>query len=253
MQVLFKELSDNLELTVYDTAELYGEKGSFRVLQFSDEAVQGAMDLQHPERIVLEYPRAIIHLMEYNDPSFEDVFIIGHGIGTIAGHFAGKRIKAAELDAKVVEVSRTYFGFRNDNVVVGDGRRILESEAPQVYDYIVLDAFTDKGTPRHLISREFFRMTREKLAPQGFIMMNLFGKGETDRLITAVHTTLGEEYAYTKSFALPGRGAADVQNMILAGGNRPIGYQARHMAGFTEIALGPGHTIWDRDPRPKLE
>lgn len=247
MHLLFQESGKHHEITVYDTIELYGEKGNFRVLQFSNEAIQGAMDLDHPERILFEYPRAIIHLMEFNDPSFEDVFMIGHGIGTIAGHFAEKRVKVAELDGKVAEVSKRYFGYGKDNVIVGDGRLILESEGPHAFDYIILDAFTAEGTPRHLTSKEFFKITGDKLDSRGSIIMNVTGKGENDKLINAIHTTLSEQFAYTKSFCLPSEGAADMKNIIIIGRNQPIGFQQRNMAGFTEIELGQGHIIKDRD------
>jgi spermidine synthase len=162
LHILFKELSNNHEITVYDTDELYGERGRFRVLQFSDGAVQGAMDCNNTERIVLEYPRAIIHLMECNNPSFEDVFVIGHGIGTVAGCFSEKRCKVAEVDEKVVEASKRFFSYPNTNVLIGDGRHILERETSHSYDYIILDAFTGKGTPQHLII-----WRKEKSIPMG--------------------------------------------------------------------------------------
>ncbi|MBD0383681.1 spermidine synthase [Paenibacillus sedimenti] len=245
MHLLFKESSHNHEISVYDTTELYGEKGKFRVLQFANQAVQGAMDLNNPARILFEYPRAIIHFMEFNNPSFEDVFVIGHGIGTIAGHFPEKRFKVAELDDKVLELSKKYFGYRLDNVVVGDGRHILCSEDAHNYDYMILDAFTEKGTPRHLISKEFFQIARDKLDSGGSIIMNLMGKGDHDPLINAIHTTLREEFAYTQSFALRSEGNADIQNIIIVGRNKPIGFQLRNMAGFTEIEPGQGHIITD--------
>jgi spermidine synthase len=243
----FQSFGSNHEITVYDTTELYGEKGKFRVLQFSNEAIQGALDLNHPKRIVFEYPRAMVHLMEFNEPFFEDVFVIGHGIGTIAGHFPEKRFKVAELDAEVVELSKRCFGYNRDNVIVGDGRSILEGEEPHAYDYIILDAFTENGTPRHLTSSEFFKLTRSKLNSRGAMLMNLIGKGDNDGLINAIHTTLGEEYAYIKSFSLPSEGPAPgIQNIIIIGRNIPIRFQARHMAGFKEIQLGQGHIILDR-------
>jgi spermidine synthase len=244
---LFKELSNHHEISVYDTTELFGEKGKFRVLQFSIKAIQGAIDLNKPERIVFEYPRAIIHLMEFNNPYFEDVFVIGHGIGTIAGQFPEKRFKIAELDDKVLELSKQYFGYDKDNVIVGDGRHILESEKPHTYDYIIVDAFTYRGTPRHLTSKEFFRITRKKLNSHGSIIMNLIGRGDNDKLVNAILTTLREEYVYTKAFSLPSVGVTDVKNIIIIGRNKPIGAQARSMAGFTEIELGIGHIIRDTD------
>ncbi|AJS61244.1 spermidine synthase [Paenibacillus sp. IHBB 10380] len=245
MHLLFKELSNNHEIAVYDTNELYGEKGKFRVLEFSNAAIQGAMDLNHPKRIMFEYPRAMIHLMEFNNPSFEDVFLIGHGIGTIASHFAEKKFKIAELDDKVVELSKRYFGYLKNNVIIGDGRHILESEEPHAYNYIILDAFTAKGTPRQLISKEFFKITKEKLDSEGAIIMNLTGRGENDKLIKAIYTTVSKEYAYTKLFLLPSDGFNDILNIIIIASNKPIVFQARHMAGFTEIELGEGHIIMD--------
>lgn len=245
MHLVSKEYSNQHEIAVYDTTELYGEKGNFRVLQFSKEAVQGAIDLNNPKRIVFEYPRAIIHLMEYNHPSFEDIFIIGHGIGTIAGHYSNRRCKVAEINDKVVELSKRYFGYNGDNVMVSDGRHALESERSHAYDYIILDAFTDQGTPLHLTSKEFFGITKEKLASKGSMIMNLIGKGERDKLMNAIHATLREQYVYTKAFSLPAEGVRDIQNVIVMGSNKPIGFQARHMAGFVEFTPGQGHIISD--------
>jgi spermidine synthase len=249
LYLLSKELSNHHEISVYDTTELYGEKGKFRVLQFSNKAIQGAIDLNNPERIVFEYPRAIIHLMEINNQTFVDVFVIGHGIGTIAGQFPERRFKIAELDEKVVDLSKRYFGYNKDNVIIGDGRHILESERSHTYDYIILDAFTDKGTPRHLISKEFFRLTRKKLDSKGSIIINLIGRGESDKLINAIHTTIREEYAYTQSFSLPSEGVTDIKNIIIIGRNKPIVAQTRKMAGFIEFEPGLGYIIKDSDPQ----
>jgi spermidine synthase len=93
---------------------------------------------------------------------------------------------------------------------------------------------------------EFFRMTSEKLDPHGAILINLIGKGENDRLIRAIHTTLGEVYDYTQSFALQAKGGrADIQNILIVGRSKPIAFQLRNMAGFTEIELSEGHIILD--------
>ncbi|AIQ12548.1 spermidine synthase [Paenibacillus durus] len=245
MKLLYKTRGDGHDIEVYDTDEWYGEKGRFRLLQFSEEAVQGAVDLNHPERIMFEYPRAILHLMEWNNPAFEDVFIIGHGVGTISGHLSGKKMITAEVSPQIAEISRTYFGYSGDSVRIGDGRRTLEQQGDESFDYIVLDAFSDKGTPRHLISQEFFRLVRTKLNPGGIMLMNLTGKGGNDRLIQAVHTTLTSVFPHTEAFILPDKDVSSLKNMILAGSGRPIGFKARQMAGFTGTALPPGHILTD--------
>lgn len=245
MQIIYKQESDNHEITVFDTDKLYGEKGNFRALQFSNGDVQGAMDLDCPDRIVLEYPRAIIHLMKSNRLIFEDIFVIGHGIGTIAGYFSEKRFKIAEIDSRVVEISRYYFGYHSPNVFVGDGRHILEGEDMNTYDFIILDAFTSTGTPKHLLSREFFSATAEKLNSQGSLIINMIGKSENDAFMNAIYTTLGEVYPYIQSFSLPAENIRDIQNILFMASHRPIKYQERHMAGFKAFQLEEGYIILD--------
>lgn len=236
---------DENNLSVYETNEFYGEHGQFRILQFANEDIQGAIDLLQPDRILFEYPRAIIHLMELNHSEFENVFVIGHGIGTMANHYANKSFRVAEIDPLVLEMSRTYFHYTLDNVHIGDGRALLYAEKDHQYDYIILDAFTSQGTPQHLISKSFFQITASKLNDKGYLIINLIGKVNHDRLINAIYTTLQEVYSCIEAFALPTEGVADKQNMILMASHQPIYYQGRHMAGFEKIQLGQGYIIED--------
>lgn len=245
MHLLMKETSLFNKITVYETTQLYGKMGKYRCLQFDDDAIQGAIDLKDMKRIVLEYARAIIHLMLLNDPSFAHVFVIGHGIGTIAGHFPDKQFTVAEIDQNVVELSKRFFEYDLDNVVVGDGRLLLRDEIPHSLDYIILDAFTKKGTPLHLISKEFFCMTQEKLDSHGAVILNLMGKPKNDRWINAIHSTLSEVYVYVKAFSLMPMDEADIRNIIIMGSNKIIDIESRDMTGFFEIELGHGHIILD--------
>lgn len=245
MRVLYRNKSAQHELTIYDTSKLYGEKGRFRVLEFSNAAVQGAMDLDNPSRMVLEYPRAMVHLMERNNPEFESVFVVGHGIGTLSTYLSNRQVKVAELDAEVVELSRTFFGFSGDHVLVGDGRELLKQEASGSYNYIIVDAFTATGTPAHFTSSSFFTMLKDKLHSGGIVLLNVFGRAGNDRLVNAIHTTLQVHFTYTRSFALPAETPDEVQNRILVGSDEPILFQARHMAGFVEQQPGEGYVIVD--------
>jgi len=241
---LTKAYSQYQEITVCEANQLYGRTGKFRILQFSEHAVQGAVDMKDRKRIVLEYPRAIIHLMEVNNPFFEHVFMIGHGIGTIASHYPEKQFRIAEIDEKVVELSRLYFQYLKDNVVIGDGSEVLRNEDPNKFDYIILDAFTKAGTPNHLTTLQFFQMTKEKLNARGSLILNLAGRTNNDTLTNAIYTTLKEIFAYTRIFSLPGGDSSDIRNMIVIGSNRIIEFDPRSMAGFMEIELEQGHIIY---------
>ncbi len=245
MQLLFQQKINDQALMVYETNLLYDEKGRFRVLQFADEAVQGALDLNNPSRIVFEYPRAIIHLMEHNNAGFDSMFMIGLGIGTIATYFAHKVCKIAELSADIVELSQRFFNFDPGHVHIGDGRAILENEKPHQHDFIIIDAFTSSGTPQHLTSLSFFQLTREKLHVKGSILINLISRGEQDKRVHAIHTTLNEVYPYTKAFVMISDGRRDIRNTILIGSLLPIQYQTKRMAGFAEFKPEQGFIITD--------
>jgi spermidine synthase len=242
---LAKEISAFNKITIYESNELYGEMGKFRFLQFADDSIQGAMDMRDLKRVVLVYQRAILHLMESNHSSFDKVFVIGHGIGSIAGHYPDKSFRVAELDEKIVDLSRQFFGYSMDNVSIGDGRAILEQEQQNTYDYLILDAFTHKGTPLHFTTLEFFRLTKDKLNSHGAILMNLMGRAKSDPFINAIHSTVRESYKYTKVFSLPAENEKDRRNIIIMASHRTIDYEARELAGFFEIELEQGHLMLD--------
>lgn len=246
MQLLRKAKSGTQEVSVYDANQLYGETGKFRFLQFSDHAIQGAIDLKDPRRIVLEYPRAMIHLMEKNDPAFNHVFMIGHGVGTIPGHYPNKRFVVAEIDVAVVELSKTYFHYQADNIRVGDGRLLLGEQEQGSFDYIILDAFTEAGTPYHLMTLEFMELAEAKLDARGMLLLNVTGKLKNDTLIDAVYATLKQAFMFVKAFSLKAERLADARNIILAASNRPIAYESIAMAGFFEIGLDEGYVMRDK-------
>ena len=232
MEIRAKRRENGSEIAVIDTDVLYEEKGRFRVLEFANGDVQGALDLDNPDRIVLEYPRAIAHLMELGNPDFERAFIIGHGIGTIARHFAGRDVRTAEISGTIAEWSREYFGYAGPEVKIGDGRELLDEEPDGSLDYIVLDAFTERGTPWHLFTREFFELAERKLGERGAILLNVFGKGRRDSFTEAVWAGLSETFARVRGFALPADDPRDAVNRILAGAKIPVEAKLRQMAGF---------------------
>jgi spermidine synthase len=245
MQLIHHTKSPHQELSVYEAFRLYGENGRFRLLQFSEAAVQGAMDLDRPERILFEYPQAMIHLMKHHQPDFSRAFMIGLGIGTIPRHFPAGTFRVAELDEEVIRISREYFGYTEDNVAAGDGRHLLLAESDGSLDFILVDAFNPAGTPRHLTSLEFFRLAEPKLAAGGAVILNLAGKESNDRHINAIHTTLTRVFRHTAAYVLPSSGRQC--NIILAGSHEPVSGRISQMAGFREAVLEEGHNV--RDPR----
>ncbi|MDD9899788.1 MAG: fused MFS/spermidine synthase [Alphaproteobacteria bacterium] len=105
------------------------------------------------------------------------VLVVGLGTGTIACHTAPDReFTFIEIDKEVVDVAQEYFTFLSEckskeppRLIVGDGRREIEKMEDEVFDLIILDAFSSDVIPTHLLTVEAFASYLEKLSPQGIV------------------------------------------------------------------------------------
>ena len=101
------------------------------------------------------------------------------GTGAVAVYSRpGDRITFYELNPAVPPIARRYFTYLADSkaaikVVSGDGRMSLESEPPQHFDVIVIDAFLGEAIPVHLLTTQAMQIYLRQLAPDGVIAFNL--------------------------------------------------------------------------------
>jgi spermidine synthase len=106
------------------------------------------------------------------------VLIIGLGAGGIStylGRFLpDATIDGVELDPGVIDVAKKYFGIRETSkvrLIESDGRVFLNRHK-ETYDVILVDAFTGSYIPFHLMTKEFYRLVQDRLAPNGVAAFN---------------------------------------------------------------------------------
>jgi spermidine synthase len=134
------------------------------------------------------------------------LFVAGLGAGTawrvLDGALPdGVRLEAAgaEIDPRVVELGRTWFDLpANDpdhRCLAGwDARAALANETV-LFDEIVLDAYANQmEIPAHLSTREFFGEVRSRLAPGGWLAVNVGGFGLADPVVEAVAATVADAF-----------------------------------------------------------
>ena len=105
--------------------------------------------------------------------------MIGLGGGSFTGliHRAlpEVRIDAIEIDPVVVEAARRYFGLVEDEkyrVHIADGAAFVRDTRMR-YDLILADAGVADGIPEHHTTDPFFSALRERLTPDGVLIVNL--------------------------------------------------------------------------------
>ena len=249
---IWSERTPYHEIRIIETSYAEGRQGQFRVLQFADGAEQGVIDLDEPGRIVLAYPRALIQLLDNCENDTRDVFMIGHGVGTIAGNYANSpnvRFISVELDERLAQLSREFFGYTGPEVRIGEGREELSKQAEDSLDCIIVDAFSAKGTPRQLVSLPFVQLAKDRLRASGLMLFNVGGRMCNDRLIDAMYATLAASYAYVEVFAPAATSADEVTNILFAASDSPVACNAARLAGFQSIDVQPGHIIYDAEWR----
>ena len=124
------------------------------------------------------------------------MLVIGNAGGTIGrayGRFyPGVAIDGVELDPKLNQVARRYFGAGDNprmHLIAADGRPFLELTKKR-YDLIVVDAYRQPYVPFYLATEEFFALARKHLRPGGAIALNVAATPHDRRLSDAVGTTL---------------------------------------------------------------
>jgi len=154
------------------------EEDGVRVLQIGGNAIQSAMRLDAPDRIELDYVRAMMAFLLFR-PKPRDVLMIGLGAGSMARfihqHMTGTRVTVAEINPGVVTVARRYFHFPEEDarleVVVGDGAELVP-QRPASCDVLVVDGFINGSPAKALCAQEFYDAAHAALRPGGIMVAN---------------------------------------------------------------------------------
>lgn len=107
--------------------------------------------------------------------------VIGLGAGTLTcASELGETWKFFEIDRSMVDTARdpkffTYIRSCEPDLkpVIGDARLTFAREPDGIYDLIIVDAYSSDAIPIHLATREAMKIYKDKLAPQGAVVMHV--------------------------------------------------------------------------------
>jgi hypothetical protein len=160
------------------------------------------------------------------------VAVIGLGSGTLTcASEPGESWKFFEIDQSMVDTARDpkYFTYIQNcepdlKPVIGDARLTFAREPDGVYDLIIVDAYSSDAIPIHLATQEAMAIYKQKLAPQGAVVMHvsnrhlelssvIVGIAEANDLKSWVYSedsNRDSEYIFATSVVVCAREEADV-------------------------------------------
>jgi hypothetical protein len=106
------------------------------------------------------------------------VGVIGLGTGTLAAYGKpGDSFRFYEINPQVIAVANGWFTFLKQSpaeseIILGDARLSLESEPPQQFDVLAVDAFSGDAIPVHLLTKEAFAVYFRHLKPDGILAVH---------------------------------------------------------------------------------
>jgi hypothetical protein len=160
------------------------------------------------------------------------VAVIGLGSGTLTcASQPGENWKFFEIDQSMVDTAKDpkYFTYIQQcepdlKPVIGDARLTFAREPDGIYDLIIVDAYSSDAIPIHLATEEAMKIYKDKLAPQGAVVMHVsnrhlelssvvVGIAEANDLKSWVYSEdsgRDNEYIFSTSVVVSAREEADV-------------------------------------------
>lgn len=200
---------------------------------------ESIVNLREPDDLPVRYTR-IMTIGTIYPPAPKKLLMIGLGGGSVSTYLGRAMpevtIDTIELDPGVIAAAKKYFGVRENarmRFLTGDGRVLLKRSKEQ-YDLILVDAFRGGYVPFHLLTKEFYTLLKERLAPSGAVVFNVHDGTKlylsTVRTLAAVFPSLhlyptGEGETIAVATAAP---APDQQTLA----SRAAALQRRHNFRF---------------------
>lgn len=166
--------------TIYNnlTVEKRGSVVELRARSRGREALESAVDLSDPLKLVVPYTRTLF-AAQFFQPKPAQVLMIGLGGAAFPRLFSAAYpdalIQTVELDPKVLELCKERLAFQptaKQPVALVDGRIFVKRDK-RTWDWIILDAFRGGFVPPHLKTEEFYRECAARLSERGVFVSNL--------------------------------------------------------------------------------
>ncbi len=122
--------------------------------------------------------KRIFRIFSLDWTQINEVLILGFGAGSIAEIIASYKPKCAitgvEIDSKVIELGKKYFGNEQlkNNEIICSSADVFVKNTDKKFDLIIIDAFIDMKVPDELETLEFLKNINKNLNKNGGVIFN---------------------------------------------------------------------------------
>jgi spermidine synthase len=129
------------------------------------------------------------------------VAILGNAAGTISRayefFYPRTRVDGVEIDAELSEIGRRWFDMNNPRLhLYHEDARPFIRRIDARYDVITLDTYRQPYIPFYLVTREFFEEVRDRLEPDGVLVINVGHPRGQDAFEKVMSATVGDAFPY---------------------------------------------------------
>lgn len=192
------------------------ENDQVRSLHFGSIPRQSSMSLLYPDKLELDYVRAMTLAYLFKPLTDDEMLIIGLGGGSLAKHVLQQcpdcRLTIIEQRQSVVTIAHQFFALPADprlTVIIDDAGRYLRLNAHacnERFSVISIDAFDHEGMAASINNKAFLSACHKVLKHDGILVINLWG-GTSNPVFQQVALWLGQIFNWRILFLpVPGKG-----------------------------------------------
>lgn len=177
---------------------------NYRWLQIGGDSIQGLMDVNSPEQILLPNIQALLVTLLFC-PEPDRVLNLGFGCGSIErffiAHYPDLDITSLEASAEVIRLAKDYFFFGNEQSIVYSSAEEFLSKKNEVYDIVLCDIFEDEEHPACLYDPIFYTNIVTHLDEAGVLAINLLPETEDD--VVSILSAMKNHFDYISLLEVP--------------------------------------------------
>jgi spermidine synthase len=232
---LMPKLAQNITVSGFPAKILYAKNSSVGLIQvldipaigirslLIDGAVQGGQTRGLSAYPFTEYQNFLSHRFH---PRAKSALLLGLGAGILANELVqrGVEVTAVELEPRIGEVARQYFGLPDSVRLFYEDARTYLNRSSERYDIVFLDVFAAENTPWYMMTTEAIQRIRKLLNEDGILVINSLAwlnreSPDVVRLESALLESFDDARVFVSSYG-EGEKGREVTNAVLVAGTR---------------------------------